>query len=101
MITVYGKKLANLTKMYIDEAKYSGKNNNFTYKLTIFHDICGRAEISHEVKIKTFSTMLIGDTLDYYYANIDSESQATFDEICYTIRSNFETAEWKRRMLFK
>ena len=100
-ITDYGKKFVNLIKMYIDEVKYSEKNDNFTYKLTIFHDICGRAKISHEIKIKIFSIMLIENALNYYYSHINNENQITFDEICYIIRSNFETIEWKRRILFK
>ena len=35
----YSKELANLAKLYIDEAKYSGENNNFDFKLTIFIDL--------------------------------------------------------------
>lgn len=29
----YGKDLSNLAKIYIDKAKYSGHNDNFTFKL--------------------------------------------------------------------
>ena len=36
----YNKELANLAKLYTNEAKYSGKNNNFDFKLTIFTDLC-------------------------------------------------------------
>jgi hypothetical protein len=32
----YSKELANLAKLYIDKSKYSSKNNNFDFKLTIF-----------------------------------------------------------------
>jgi hypothetical protein len=35
----YGKELANLAKLYTDKSKYSGKNNNFNFKLTIFIDL--------------------------------------------------------------
>ena len=52
----HGKELSNLAKMYTDEAKYSGENNSF--KLTIFHDICARADVPYEAKMKAFSTML-------------------------------------------
>ena len=34
----YSKELANLAKLYTDESKYSSKNNNFDFKLTIFTD---------------------------------------------------------------
>src|ERR1700733_12743321 len=33
----YGRDLATLVKMYIKESKYSGKDNNFNCKLTIFN----------------------------------------------------------------
>jgi hypothetical protein len=36
----YSKELANLAKLYIDKSKYSGKNNNFDFKLTIFINLC-------------------------------------------------------------
>lgn len=44
--TGHGRKLANLVKMYTDEAKYSSENDDFTFKLTIFHDICDKANVS-------------------------------------------------------
>lgn len=64
-----------MIKLYINEIKYNEENNNFTYKLTIFHDISIRVEISHEIKIEVFLIMLIEDALNYYYyLNIDIES---------------------------
>ena len=99
--TGHEKKIANLVRMYQDETlKYNEENDNFTYKLSIFHDICDRVDIPHEVKIKAFPIMLIEDALDYYYSHIGHESRVTFDEICYIIRSYFETTEHKRRILF-
>ena len=101
-ITGHEKKIANLIRMYQDKTlKYSEENDSFTYKLSIVHDICDRVDISHEVKIKAFSIMWVGDALDYYYSHIGHESRATFDEICYIIRSYFETAKHKRGILFK
>jgi hypothetical protein len=41
----YSKELANLAKLYIDKAKYNGENNNFDFKLTIFIDLCQKANI--------------------------------------------------------
>jgi hypothetical protein len=32
----YNRELANLAKLYTNKAKYSNKNNNFNFKLTIF-----------------------------------------------------------------
>ena len=41
----YGKELANLAKLYTDKSKYSNKNDNFNFKLTIFTDLCQKANI--------------------------------------------------------
>jgi len=41
----YGRDLATLVKIYIEESKYSGKDNNFNRKLTIFNDLCDRVGI--------------------------------------------------------
>ena len=41
----YGKKLANLAKLYTDKSKYSSKNDNFDFKSTIFIDLCQKADI--------------------------------------------------------
>ena len=42
---IYGKELANLAKLYTDKLKYSSKNDNFNFKLTIFTDLCQKADI--------------------------------------------------------
>lgn len=67
----YSRKLSNFVKIYSDNAKYSGYNNNFIFKLMIFHDICFKADISPKTKMKAFSIMFQGLTLDYYYLNIN------------------------------
>jgi len=41
----YGRDLATLVKMYTEESKYSGKDNNFNYKLTIFNNLYNRVGI--------------------------------------------------------
>jgi hypothetical protein len=50
--------MANLARLYTDDAKYSGKNNNFDYKLTIFIDLCSKANILHLGLSQAYSTML-------------------------------------------
>ena len=88
--------------MYTEEAKYSGENDSFTFKLTVFHDICARASVPHEAKARAFPTMLKGLALDFYYSNISiAGTSMTFDEICYGIREYFEGAEYKRGILSK
>jgi hypothetical protein len=34
------KELANLAKFYTNKAKYNDENDSFSFKLTIFHDMC-------------------------------------------------------------
>ncbi len=95
----YGGELANLAKMYTEKAKYSSKNDSFTFKLTIFHNICAREEVPHKIKLMAFPTMLIGLALDYYYSNVSISTAVTFDEVCDSIRKYFERAE-NRRSVF-
>ena len=41
----YGRDLATLVKRYMEESKYSGEDNNFNRKLTIFNDLYNRVDI--------------------------------------------------------
>jgi hypothetical protein len=41
----YGRDLATLAKIYTEESKYSGEDDNFDCKLTIFNDLCNRVSI--------------------------------------------------------
>ncbi len=97
----YGRELVNLAKMYIDEAKYSSENDSFTFMLTIFHDICARADVPHEIKLKTFPKMLTSLALDHYYSNVSISTTVTFDEVCNSIRIYFERKEHRRSVLFR
>ena len=95
----YGGELANWAKMYKEKAKYSSKNDSFTFKLTIFHDVCAREDVPHKIKLMAFPTMLIGLALDYYYSNVSISTSVTFDEVCNSIRTYFERAENRRSVL--
>ena len=100
--TSHGRELSNLAKMYTEEAKYSGRNDSFTFKLAIFHDICSRADVPREAKMKAFPTMLKGLALDYYYSNISTSTVAmNFDQVCNSIWNYFEGAEYKQSVLSK
>ncbi len=37
------KKLANLTTLFTNKTKYNDENDSFFFKLTIFHNMCDRA----------------------------------------------------------
>jgi len=41
----YGRDLVTLVKIYIEESKYSGEDNNFDRKLIIFNDLYNRVGI--------------------------------------------------------
>ncbi len=85
--------------MYTDEAKYSGENDSFTFKLTIFHDICTRTDLPHKIKLKAFSTMLTYLALDYCYSNVSISTSVIFDKICDSIRTYFKGEENRKSVL--
>lgn len=66
----HGRKLSNLAKTYINNAKYSGYNNSFVFKLAIFYVIGFKANLLIETKMKKFLTMLKSLVLDKYASNI-------------------------------
>jgi len=97
--TTYGRDLATLAKIYTEESKYSGEDNNFNRKLTIFNDLYNRVNIPQEAKIKGFPIMLRGITLNFYYKN--KVTYTTFNSICNAIRNYFKGPEYKRGILAK
>jgi hypothetical protein len=95
--TGYDRELINLTKLYSEKTKYSEENDNFSFKLTMFNDMCDRVDVLFEAKLKAFFTMLKELALGYYYANVISSKNAfTFDDVCISIMSYFEDAEYKK-----
>jgi len=89
-----------LTKIYTKSNKYSGKNDNFDYKLMIFYNLCEKAALPSQAFGQAYSTMLHSLALDHYYTNRKNVSQATsFEQICYATRNYFEGAKYKRSVL--
>jgi len=96
----YGKELANLAKLYTENTKYSGDNDNFDYKLMIFYDLCEKAALPQQAFGQAYSTMLRGLALDHYYTNRKNASYTLpFEQMCCATRSYFEGAEHKRNVL--
>jgi len=95
----YGRDLATLVKIYIEESKYSRKDNNFNYKLTIFNNLYNRVNIPQVAKIKAFPIILCGITLNFYYRN--KATYITFNSIYNAIRNHFKGPEYKRKVLTK
>ncbi len=88
--------------MYTKESKYNGENNNFTFKLAIFNDICSKANLFFEAYMKAFLTMLKDLTLDYDYSNIGITSLTMdFNQVYYLIQAYFENVKYKKNILFK
>jgi hypothetical protein len=88
--------------MYEEENKYSGDNDNFDFKLAIFHDLCARADVPENAKSKAYPTMLRGSALDHYYTNLRNTAQVVpFEQICNATRNYFEGPEYRQGMLAK
>lgn len=47
----HGRELSNLAEIYTNSAKYSGRNDSFTFNLAIFQDIRSRADVPPEAKM--------------------------------------------------
>ena len=67
----YAKEIENLKKLYKNDMKYEKDDDYFVHKLSIFHHLCSKTDVSHEVKSKTFSSMLKNHVLNYYLVNIN------------------------------
>jgi hypothetical protein len=69
MLKGYGQELSIMIKMYTEESKYRGNRDSFNFKLAIFYDIYGCADILYKAKVKTFPIMLKGLVLNFFYLN--------------------------------
>ena len=86
--------------MYIEDNKYSGEDDNFDFKLTIFYDLYSRADIPQEAKVKAYPTILRGLVLNYYYTNLKNITLTlSFDQICNTICNYFKGPKYRRGIL--
>ena len=69
MLKGYRQELNIIIKIYTKESKYGGNRDSFNFKLTIFHNICGCANILYKAKAKAFPIMLKGLVLNFFYLN--------------------------------
>jgi len=70
----FGREITNLAKLYTDEAKYSGEQDNFDFKFKIFQNYCLRAGVPKQAYVIAIPTMLRGLALKYYFTHLDIES---------------------------
>ena len=98
----YKRQIINLTKVYFDEIKYEKLNNNFHFKIIVFHETCQRVEVFDKIKIIVFFIMLKNSALKYYYTinNVD-EINIFFEDTCNMIKTNFEEIEYTRSNFIK
>ena len=80
----YRQELSTIIKMYTEESKYRGNRDSFNFKLAIFHNICGCANILYKVKAKVFPIMLKGLVLNFFYLN-NIINKSSFQDIYNTI----------------
>lgn len=98
----YGKELSNLAKIYTNNAKYSGYNDRFTFKLAIFYYIYSKVDVLLKAKIKAFFIMFKSLALDYYYSNISTSIIAmNFDQVCNSISNYFKRVKYKQSVFLK
>ena len=97
----YAKEIENLKKLYKNDMKYEGNDDHFVHKLSIFHHLCFKADVSHEVKSKAFSSMFKNHALNYYLANINMLKNASLNQTCTFISIHFENPDYKKNNFTK
>ena len=65
----YRQELNTIIKIYTKESKYGSNKDSFNFKLIIFYNIYGCANILYKAKIKAFPIMLKGLVLNFFYLN--------------------------------
>ena len=65
----YRQELNIIIKIYTKESKYKNNKNSFNFKLTIFYNIYGCANILYKAKAKIFPIILKGLALNFFYLN--------------------------------
>ncbi|KAI6251509.1 hypothetical protein HI914_00309 [Erysiphe necator] len=93
-------KLANLSKTYRDEDRYSGAEHSFELCLGIFYDTCRRTGVQTQF-LKILSLRCSKGQLESLTIRILTNSNLTFDEMITRLRAHFETAERQEQMLSK
>lgn len=83
IIQQYLKKLIQFDKLYKNKDKFSGTEENFTFKLNIFYDKYQLVSFLSDTYFKNASIILIGYTYTHFYANY--ESIISFDDFCQKI----------------
>ena len=94
----FGREITNLAKLYTDEVKYSGEQDNFDFKFEIFQNYCLRAGVPKQAYIIAIPSMLRGLALKYYFTHL---KDLNLENVCIGLKSYFEGDEYKRDILSK
>ena len=76
-------------------------DDHFVHKLSIFHHLCSKTDVSHETKSKAFFSMLKDHALNYYLANINMLKNVSLNQTCTFISTHFENPDYKKNNLTK
>jgi hypothetical protein len=88
--------------LYTEKKKYGGDGDSFDYKYNIFIDLCEKAELPIDAYFKAFFIMLKGAVLKHYSTTCKTDPRMTqLADLCSSVQSTFEGAEYKRSMLIK
>jgi hypothetical protein len=88
--------------LYTKEKKYGGDGDSFNYKYNIFIDLCKKTELLINAYFKAFFIMLKEAALKHYYTTCKTDLRMTqLADLCSSVQSTFEGAEYKRSMLTK
>ena len=86
--------------MYMEDNKYSKEDDNFDFKLTIFTDLCQKADIPKQEFSQAYSTMLRGLALNHYYTNLKSNPLSVpFNKLYKAIHNYFKGPEYRYNIL--
>ena len=94
----YRRELSIIIKIYTKESKYGGNRDSFNFKLTIFYNIYGCANVPYKAKAKAFPIILRGLALNFFYLN-NTINKLSFQDICSAIQTYFEGLKYKRGIL--
>ena len=95
----FGREITNLTRLYTDEVKYSGEQDNFDFKFEIFQNYCLRAGVPKQAYTIAIPTMLYRLALKYYFTHL--KDLTLLENVCTGLKSYFEGDEYKRNILSK
>jgi hypothetical protein len=93
------KELITLIRIYNNKSKYTGLNNNFDYKLDIFHNLCSQASVLKTAKAKAYLTILTSLALNHYYTNLCNVAQTFLFNQLYNVTQNYFKGPKHRRLI--